>query len=81
VSPRSARDEAIRIELADWRTLPSADRDAVARLEISDEQVEFAGTIARSIATRAWRCAGARGWMLVRSHPHPHPQPQPQPPP
>jgi RimJ/RimL family protein N-acetyltransferase len=50
VSPRSARDEAIRIELADWRTLPSADRDAVARLEISDEQVEFAGTIARSIA-------------------------------
>lgn len=50
MSPRSAHDEAIRIDLADWRTLPSADRDAVARLEISDEQVEFAGTIARSIA-------------------------------
>jgi RimJ/RimL family protein N-acetyltransferase len=41
---------AARVELVDWRTLAAAERDAVARLEISAEQIEFAGTIARSIA-------------------------------
>ena len=39
-----------RVELVDWRALTAAERDAVASLEISAEQVEFAGTVARSIA-------------------------------
>ena len=41
---------AARIDLVDWRTLTTAERDAVANLEISAEQIEFAGIIARSVA-------------------------------
>jgi RimJ/RimL family protein N-acetyltransferase len=41
---------AARIELVDWRALTTAERDAVERLEISAEQTEFAGSIARSVA-------------------------------
>jgi ribosomal protein S18 acetylase RimI-like enzyme len=39
-----------RVELADWRTLAPAGREAVARLEIRADQVEFAGPVARSVA-------------------------------
>ncbi|HEY8975311.1 MAG TPA: GNAT family N-acetyltransferase [Burkholderiaceae bacterium] len=50
MSAVQARDAVRRVALADWHALPTADRQAVARLEISPEQVEFAGTIARSVA-------------------------------
>ena len=38
------------VELVDWRALVPADRAAVLALEISATQIEFAGTIARSVA-------------------------------
>ena len=41
---------AARVELVDWRRLSIAERESVARLEISAEQLEFAGSMARSIA-------------------------------
>jgi GNAT superfamily N-acetyltransferase len=66
------------VALAAWQDLTPAARDAVAALEISAEQVEFAGTLARSIAA----CEGANpdeiaglaihadsevvGWVLLK---------------
>ena len=41
---------ATRVELVDWRALTPAERDAVSSLEISGEQLEFAGSMAKSIA-------------------------------
>jgi len=78
VSAAPARDVALRVELADWRALPPAERQAVAQLEISAEQIEYAGTIARSVAAceagdpaevagLAIRADGAIvGWLLVK---------------
>ena len=42
---------APRVEMVDWHALTAAERDAVRGLEISAEQVEFAGGVARSVAT------------------------------
>ena len=39
-----------RVEVVDWHALAAAERDAVRALEISAEQVEFAGGVARSVA-------------------------------
>ena len=44
-----SRDDR-NVTLTPWQDLAPADRDAVAALEISVAQVEFAGTMARSIA-------------------------------
>lgn len=67
-----------RVELADWRTLAPTEREAVLRIEIDADQVEFAGTIARSIAAceagdpaavagLAIRVDGeAVGWVLLK---------------
>jgi hypothetical protein len=41
---------AARVEIVDWRALSPADREAVLALQISAAQIEFAGTIARSVA-------------------------------
>ena len=41
---------AARVEVVDWRALPSADREAVLALQISAAQIEFAGPLARSVA-------------------------------
>ena len=41
---------APRVEMLDWHSLTSAERDAVRSLEISAAQIEFAGSIARSVA-------------------------------
>jgi RimJ/RimL family protein N-acetyltransferase len=41
---------AMQVEFADWGTLAPAEREAVARLQISVDQVEFAGPVARSVA-------------------------------
>ncbi|HEY9026861.1 MAG TPA: GNAT family N-acetyltransferase [Burkholderiaceae bacterium] len=76
VAPR--REAARRVELAEWRTLPAVDREAVVQLEISAEQIEYAGTITRSIAAceagdpaevagLVIRADGAiAGWLLVK---------------
>ncbi|MFL6698112.1 MAG: GNAT family N-acetyltransferase [Vitreoscilla sp.] len=44
-----------RVEIIDWHALANADRQAVLALEISPAQVEFAGTLAKGIAS----CASA----------------------
>ena len=41
---------AVRAEVVDWLALPSAEREAVLALQLSDEQIEFAGPVARSVA-------------------------------
>ena len=41
---------APRAELVDWRALTAAERDAVLGLEISAEQLEFAGDVGKSVA-------------------------------
>ena len=41
---------ARRAELVDWRALTAAERDAVLGLEISAEQLEFAGDVGKSVA-------------------------------
>ena len=41
---------ATRVELVDWHRLAPAERESVASLEISAEQIEFAGPVERSIA-------------------------------
>jgi RimJ/RimL family protein N-acetyltransferase len=38
------------VDLADWRALAPAEREAVLCIEIDADQVEFAGPIARSVA-------------------------------
>ena len=70
--------EATEVELADWGTLASAERQAVLRLEISADQVEFAGPVERSVAAcavgnpadiagLAIRAAGRIvGWVLLK---------------
>lgn len=58
---------AAQVELVDWRALASAERDAVANLEISAEQVEFAGTIARSIAACEAGDAAEVAGLAIRS--------------
>ena len=67
-----------QVDLADWRTLAPAGREAVLRIEIDAAQVEFAGTIARSVAAceagdpaevagLAIRVDGeAVGWVLLK---------------
>ena len=40
----------VRVELVDWHVLTTAEREDVAGLEISAEQLEFAGSMAKSIA-------------------------------
>ncbi len=39
-----------RVEVVDWHALTATERDAVRGLEISAEQVEFAGGVTRSVA-------------------------------
>ena len=41
---------ALRIEVIEWRALSPAERDAVRGLEISAKQIEFAGTMDKSVA-------------------------------
>ena len=57
-----------RVEIIDWHTLSSADREAVLALEISPAQVEFAGTLAKSIAS----CVSANpeevAGLAIRAH-------------
>ena len=67
-----------RAELVDWRVLTPAERDAVRGLEISAEQIEFAGDIGKSIAAceaadpaevagLAVRVDGAiAGWVVLK---------------
>ncbi len=67
-----------QVEVVDWRALSPAERDAVLRLEISAAQVEFAGTLARSVAAceagdpndvagLAVRVAGEIvGWLVLK---------------
>ena len=40
-----------RVVIAGWHALPSTDREAVLALQISAAQIEFAGPVARSVAT------------------------------
>jgi len=66
------------VKLADWRELAPAEREAVLHIEIDASQVEFAGTLARSVAAceagdpaevagLAIRVEGAAvGWVLVK---------------
>ena len=58
---------AAQVELIDWRALAPAERDAVANLEISAEQVEFAGTVARSIAACEAGDAAEVAGLAIRS--------------
>jgi len=45
------KPDASRVEIVDWPALAPAERDAVLALQISAEQTEFAGPIARSVAS------------------------------
>jgi RimJ/RimL family protein N-acetyltransferase len=68
----------VQVELVDWRALAPAEREAVLRIEIDAEQVEFAGPLARSVAAceagdpagvagLAIRVDGAAaGWVLLK---------------
>ena len=58
---------AAPVHLVAWRTLTPAERDAVAQLEISAEQVEFAGTVARSIAACEAGDAAEVAGLAIRS--------------
>jgi len=42
--------DELRVELVDWRALSPGDRDALRGLEISAAQIEFAGTMSKSLA-------------------------------
>ena len=78
--PESARplQDAAPVELVPWQRLSAGERDAVLSLEISAEQIEFAGTTARSVdaceagdpaavAGLAIRAAGdIVGWVLLK---------------
>ena len=66
------------VKMIEWRSLGAADRDAVLNLTISAQQVEFAGTIERSVAAcetgDAAQVAGLAiraddaivGWVLLK---------------
>lgn len=78
MSDVARRDVARNVVLADWRSLQAVEREAVLQLQISTEQVEYAGPIARSVAAceagnpsevagLAIRDDGAIvGWLLVK---------------
>jgi len=53
--PAAPNRSGLELALVAWPDLPPGERGAVAALEISAEQVEYAGTMARSIAA----CEGA----------------------